>query len=79
MAKNGKSSGIFYENVSNETGSPNPETPDMTGKDIYWGGFPEVLGKHLVEQSMVSTPNSESGDDILGKPTPGEPVVMKGK
>jgi hypothetical protein len=78
MAKKGKSNGMHYPNPFNET-EGGPETADMTGDAIYFGGYPEVLGKHLSEESMVSTSNSESGDDILGTPTPGEPSAMKGK
>lgn len=79
MAKKGKSNGIYYPSPSNETGQGGPESPDMTGKDIYFGGFDEMLGKHLMEQSMVSTPNSEDSDDIYGVPTSGEPQAMSGK
>lgn len=74
MAK--KASGVGYPNPRNET-TGGPETADMTGKDIYWGGWPEVTGMHLTEGDMTSTSNSESGDDILGGPASGEPSAMK--
>ena len=78
MAKK-KDSGMHYPDPSNETGSGGPESPDMKGLDMYWGGWPEVTGKHLSEGDMTSTSNTESGDDILGTPTPGEPQAMKKK
>jgi hypothetical protein len=79
MAKgNGKES-VRYSSPFNETGSGGPEKADMTGDAIYWGGYPEMLKMHLKEWDMASTPNSRSGDDILGTPTTGEPQVMKGK
>lgn len=79
MAKKKGASAVSYPSPYNETNPSGPESPDMTGDGIYWGGYPEILGMHLKEESMVSTSNSESGDDILGTPTPGEPVAMKGK
>ena len=78
MAKKA-SSGVMYPDPFNETGTGGSESPDMKGDAIYWGGYPEMLNMHLKEESMLSTPNSRSGDDILGTPTPGEPTVMKGK
>jgi hypothetical protein len=80
MARKAKAkSGVMYPSPYNETNDTGPENPDMNGDGIYFGGFPEEIGMHLKEESMVSTPNTESGDDILGTPTPGEPEAMKGK
>lgn len=74
-----KSNGMTYSNPRNQTGSGGPDSPDMKGDDVYWGGFDEVLGKHLQTDSMVSSSNSESGADILGGVAPNEPDPMKKK
>jgi len=79
MAKKAGKSGtdaVRYGNPYNETNNPDPNSPDMTGTDIYFGGYDEVLKMHLDDCTIVSTPNSRSGEDILGKPAPGEVQVM---
>jgi len=80
MAKKAEKSGtdaVGYDNPYNETNNPDPNSPDTTGGDIYWGGYDEVLKMHLDDRTMESTSNSRSGEDILGKPAPGEVQVMR--
>ena len=72
MAK--KNGGILYPDPYNEVSNKDPNSPDVTGDGLYFGGWDEVMKMHLQETGdMVSTPNSESGGDMLGGPTPGEP------
>jgi hypothetical protein len=79
MAKNnGRSYG--YPNPFNEVGNTDPNTPDVTGKGLYYDGYDEVMGMHLQQTGpMVSTPNSESGRGVMGGPAPGEPQAANPK
>ena len=72
-----KKGSASYGTPYNETGSGGPESPDMTGKNMYWDGWDEINRMHLTEGDMEGTPNTHSGDTILGGPAPGEPNAAK--
>ena len=66
--------GYGYPSPWNETGSPDPNTPDVTGIGLYFDGWDEINRMHLAQTGpMDTTANSESGADMMGGPAPGEP------
>jgi len=70
MAKNG---GYGYPNSYNETGGGDANTPDVSGKDMYFS-YEEVQAMHLSQTGpMDETANSKSGRGVMGGPAPGEP------
>lgn len=72
MAKDGK--GYGYPDPYNEVGSKDPNSPDTSGMDLYFGGYDEVMKMHGKQTGpMVSTPNTDSGSDMIGGTAPGEP------
>ena len=63
-----------YPSPWNETGSTDPNTPDVSGTGIYFDGIQEVQKYHLLASGpMDETPNSLSGEDVMGVAAPGEP------
>ncbi len=60
----------MYPNPLNETNSG--EGADTN--DLYFS-LQEVLADHLTEGDWTSTPNSRSGEGIMGGVAPGEPSV----
>ena len=79
MAKN---SGTIHSDPYNEVDSKDPNKPDSTGDDLYFGGYEAVIAMHLQESGeMVETPNAKASRDVYGGTAKGEPspVVMGGK
>lgn len=67
-----------YPNPFNEVNNVDPNSPDVTGKGIYFDGMNEILDMHLAQTgSMTDTPNSMSGEGVFGGPAPGEPQAAK--
>lgn len=73
MAKG--SGGVIHKDPFNEVNNKDPNSPDSTGDDLYFGGWPEINKMHLSTDSadMTSSPNSEASHDVYGGPVPGEP------
>lgn len=78
MAKKNNSSGVTHSNPYNETDNRDPNTPEMSGDDIYYGGCPEVQKMHLSNAGVTwgQSNNSMSGKGTLGGPASGEPQVV---
>lgn len=67
-----------YPNPFNEVGNTDPNSPDVTGRGIYFDGMDEILDMHLAQTGpMEATPNSDSGRGVFGGPAPGEPNPAK--
>lgn len=73
-----KSSGLIHPDPFNEVDGKNPETADSEGKDLYFGGYDEILKNNLVSGPLIETPNSKASRDLYGGPTKGEPDPVKG-
>lgn len=81
--RNGTSS-YGYSNPWNEVNNTDPNSPDVTGRGIYFDGWDEINKMHLAATGpMDETPNSRSGRDdngvtgIMGGVAPGEPDPRK--
>ena len=74
MARRGNGASSYgYSNPFNEVNNTDPNSPDTTGKGIYFDGYDEILKFHLLATGPLDeTPNSRSGGGILGGPAPGE-------
>lgn len=72
MAKDG---GVHYPNPFNETGSKDPNQPDVNGDGLYYDGWSEVMKMHLSTNGadMVTSDNADASHDVYGGPTAGEP------
>ena len=71
--KDKKSGGMLQPTPYNEAPG-DPETGNLSGGGIYVS-YDEVISAQLSTQdaSLVSTPNMDSIDGIVGGPAPGEP------
>jgi hypothetical protein len=73
-----KTSGVIHPDPFNEVDNKDPNKPDSMGDDLYYNGWDEIMKMHLQETGdMVSTPNSDSGKDMMGHEAPGEPSAIK--
>jgi hypothetical protein len=73
MAKGDSS---IHPDIFNEVDNKDPNKPDSTGMDLYFGGYDEVLGRHGKmgpDAMMHGTPNSDASHDLYGGPAQGEP------
>lgn len=75
MAKDSKS-GLTLPNPYNEVASKSAEEPDISGAGLYVD-YDEVMSVHMKTGSMADTPNTMSGDGIMGGPAAGEVQVAK--
>jgi len=67
-------SGYGYSNPWNEVNNVDPNSPDVTGRGIYFDGWDEINKFHLLATGpMDETPNSRSGSGVFGRTAPGEP------
>lgn len=66
-----KDKGYIFPDPYNETNSG--DEPDLSGAGLYVS-YGEVIDAHLsqVSADLDSTPNSRSGDQVMGGPAPGE-------
>jgi hypothetical protein len=72
--------GVIHKNPYNEVDSLDESKPDDSGAGMYVS-YEEVIGMQLSQQdaSMASTPNTMSGDGLVGGPASGEPNPFKFK
>ena len=79
-----KQGSFGYPDPFNEAGSrggKDPNVPDTTGDDLYYGGWPEINKMHLSATGpLIMTENSEAAHGTMGGPAKGEanPGNMKG-
>lgn len=71
MAKN---SGFIFKNPYNEVANTDPNSPDESGAGNYVS-YDEVISAQLstADASLEDSPNTRSGEGIMGGPAPGEP------
>lgn len=73
-----KTDSYGYSNPWNEVNNTDPNSPDTTGRALYFDGWDEILDMHLKNTGpMDVTPNSTSGRGVFGGPAPGEPNPAK--
>jgi hypothetical protein len=79
MADKGKG-GMTIKNPYNEVMTTDEAIPDDSGAGMYVS-YDEVISAQLsqTDASFKSTPNTESGEGIMGGPASGEPNPAKMK
>ena len=84
MDSKNKTGSYGYPDPFNEAGSrggKDPNVPDTTGDDLYYGGYDEIMKMHTTATGpLIMTPNSEEAHATMGGPAAGEPnpANMKG-
>lgn len=78
MADKGK--GVMFKDPYNEVASKDEASPDESGAGNYVS-YDEVINMQLsqTDASMADTPNTMSGNGIMGGPASGEPNPAKFK
>jgi len=79
MAKGDSS---IHQDPFNEVDNKDPNKPDSTGLDLYFGGYDWILKMHgtMGPDAMINgTPNSNASDDLYGGPAKGEPNPINKK
>lgn len=80
MASDKNKGGMIHKNPYNEVDGLDESSPDISGAGVYVS-YDEVISAQLSQQdaSMKETPNTMSGDGIMGGPASGElnPAKMK--
>jgi hypothetical protein len=72
--------GMIFHNPNNEVANLDELSADESGAGVYVS-YDEVIGAQLsqTDASLMSTPNTMSGDGLMGGPASGEPNPNKMK